>query len=117
MARSRCITHSRTVVRTTVQRCRSRSERFWDSQRLIVFVSRGATPSWNSGLTTQLQGGALNIAADKLRKDLLQRAADVLKIDAAKLQVKDGVISSSEDPKKRITFADLVRANKGPIRQ
>ncbi len=77
-------------------------------------------PGWNSGLTTQLQGGALNIAADKLRKDILQRAADVLKVDAAKLQIRDGVISPAppaEDTKKRITFADLVKANKGPIRQ
>src|SRR5437899_699107 len=77
-------------------------------------------PGWNSGLTTQLQGGALNIAADKLRKDILQRAADVLKVDAARLQIRDGVISAAppaEDTKKRITFADLVKANKGPIRQ
>src|SRR5207302_5188335 len=76
-----------------------------------------AAPGWNSGLTTQLQGGALNNAADKLRKDLLQRAADLLKADAAQLQIKDGVVSSSEDPKKRTTFADLAKANKGPIRQ
>ena len=51
-------------------------------------------PGWNSGLTTQLQGGALCKAADKLRQDVLKRAADVLKLDAAKLQIRDGVISS-----------------------
>ena len=73
-------------------------------------------PGWNSGLTTQLQGGALCNAAAKLRKELLKRAADTLKVDAAKLQIRDGVISSIEDPKKKTTFADLVKANKGSLR-
>ena len=36
-------------------------------------------------------------------------------MDAAKLQIRDGVISSTEDPKKKITFAELVKANKGAI--
>ena len=74
-------------------------------------------PGWNSGLTTQLQGGALCNAADKLRKDTLTRAANVLKVDAAKLAIRDGVISSTEDPRKKTTFAELVKANKGTIRQ
>ena len=43
------------------------------------------SPGWGSGLTTQLQGGAFCNAADKLRKDLLKRASDTLKVDAAKL--------------------------------
>jgi CO/xanthine dehydrogenase Mo-binding subunit len=73
-------------------------------------------PGWNSGLTTQLQGGALNVAADKLRKDLLARAAATLKVDVAKLQIREGVISSTDDPRKRVTFAQLARANKGVIR-
>jgi CO/xanthine dehydrogenase Mo-binding subunit len=76
-----------------------------------------SAPPWHSGLTTQLQGGALCNAADRLRKELLKRAADSLKIDAAKLHIRDGVISSTEDPKKKTTFADLVKANKGVIHQ
>ena len=72
-------------------------------------------PGWNSGLTTQLQGGALNAAADRLRKDLLTRAAAALKVDASKLQIRDGVISSTEDPRKRTTFATLARANAGRV--
>jgi CO/xanthine dehydrogenase Mo-binding subunit len=68
------------------------------------------TPGWHSGYTTMLQGGALCSAADKLKKDLLQRAANALKVDAAKLQMRDGVISSTDDPKKRITFAALAGA-------
>src|SRR5207245_10391454 len=34
-----------------------------------------SAPPWHSGLTTQLQGGALCNAADKIRKDLLSRAS------------------------------------------
>src|SRR5437879_11410172 len=62
-------------------------------------------PGWNSGLTTQLQGGALCKAADKLRQDLLKRASENLKIDGARLQIRDGVISSKDDSKKTTTFA------------
>jgi CO/xanthine dehydrogenase Mo-binding subunit len=72
-----------------------------------------SAPGWNSGLTTQLQGGALCNAADKLRKDLLARAAAALNVDAAQLQIRDGVISSTQDPRKRTTFATLARANAG----
>ena len=74
-----------------------------------------SAPGWNSGLTTQLQGGALCNAADKLRKELLKRASDALKVDVAKLQIRDGVISSTEDAKKKITFVELVKDNKGAI--
>jgi xanthine dehydrogenase YagR molybdenum-binding subunit len=78
-----------------------------------------APPSstWNAGKTVMLQGAALCSATDKLRKDLLRRASDTLKVETAKLQIKDGVISSSDNPQKRISFAALVAANKGVIRQ
>jgi xanthine dehydrogenase YagR molybdenum-binding subunit len=72
---------------------------------------------WYGGRTVTLQGAAICFAADKLRKDLLARAANVLKIDAGKLQIRDGVISSTEDPKKSTTFAALAKANNGLIRQ
>ena len=71
---------------------------------------------WFGGRTITLQGAAICFATDKLRKDLLARAANVLKIDAAKLQVRDGVISSKEDPKIGTTFAVLAKANNGLIR-
>ena len=47
-----------------------------DRMRVIWGDSDSAprAPWWNSGLTTQLQGGALCTAADMLRQDLLQRA-------------------------------------------
>jgi xanthine dehydrogenase YagR molybdenum-binding subunit len=72
---------------------------------------------WFGGRTITLQGAAICYAADRLRKDLLARAADALKIDAAKLEIRDGVISSTEDPKKSTTFAALAKANNGLIRQ
>jgi CO/xanthine dehydrogenase Mo-binding subunit/aerobic-type carbon monoxide dehydrogenase small subunit (CoxS/CutS family) len=71
---------------------------------------------WFGGRTVTLQGAAICSAADKLRKDLLARAASVLKTDAAKLQIRDGVISSVDDPKKSTTFAALAKANNGLIR-
>ena len=76
-----------------------------------------ASGQWFAGRTITQQGGPLCSAADKLRKDLLLRASVALNVDRGKLQIRDGVISSTEDPKKRTTFATLVAANKGPIRQ
>jgi CO/xanthine dehydrogenase Mo-binding subunit len=74
-----------------------------------------ASPGWHSGLTTQLQGGALCSAADKLRNDLLSRAAAALKVDAAALTIRDGVISVRDTPAKRTTFAALAKANTGGV--
>jgi len=76
-----------------------------------------SSDEWFGGRTITLQGAAMCSAADKLRKDLLQRAVDVLKADVSKLQIRDGVIASTEDPKKRTTFSALAKANKGVIRQ
>jgi CO/xanthine dehydrogenase Mo-binding subunit len=72
---------------------------------------------WAAGRTITLQGAAVLSAAEKLRKELLERAAAALKVDVAKLQIKDGDIFSVEDPKKRTTFAGLAKANGGVIRQ
>ncbi len=72
---------------------------------------------WYGGRTITLQGAAICFAADKLRKDLLARAADALKTTADKLQIRDGVISSKEDPKASTTFAALAKANNGLLRQ
>jgi len=86
----------------------------------VVWGDSDTTPSsgeWYAGRTITLQGAATCAAADKLRKDLLQRAAASLNVDAARVQIRDGVISSTDDPRKRTTFAALVRANRGVIRQ
>src|SRR5688572_9498899 len=86
----------------------------------VVWGDSAVTPEsdrWHAGRTITLQGAAVCSSADKLRKDLLARAAAELKVDVATLQIRDGVISSKDDPRKRTTFAQLVRLNKGPIRQ
>jgi len=90
-----------------------------DHMRVLWGDSDEAPPSvkWNSGLTTQLQGGAHCSGADKLRTDLLERASAALKIAVDQLQIRDGVISSTRDPRKRTTFAALAKANGGMIHQ
>src|SRR5204862_54442 len=87
--------------------------------RVLWGDSDQAPPSvkWNSGLTTQLQGGAHCSGADKLRTDLLQRASKALALPMDQLQIRDGVISSKADPKKQITFGALAKANGGMITQ
>jgi len=85
----------------------------------VIWGDSDLAPSsntWYGGRTITLQGAAVFSAADKLRKELLRRAAGDLKVDIAKLVVKDGAISSTEDPKKKTTFAALAKANGGSIR-
>ncbi len=72
---------------------------------------------WAGGRTITLQGAAICSAADKLRRDLLARAANLLMTDAAQLQMRDGIISSTADPHKNTSFAALAKANNGLIRQ
>jgi CO/xanthine dehydrogenase Mo-binding subunit/aerobic-type carbon monoxide dehydrogenase small subunit (CoxS/CutS family) len=76
-----------------------------------------SSDEWFGGRTITLQGAAICNAADKLRKDLLRRAGESLKVDADKLHIRDGVISASGDLKKSTTFAALVKANRGAIKQ
>ena len=86
----------------------------------LVWGDTDIAPSsdeWFGGRTITLQGAAICSAADKLRKDLLQRAATVLRVDAAKLQIRDGVISSTEVPANNTTFAALAKANEAPSAQ
>ncbi|HLK51699.1 MAG TPA: molybdopterin-dependent oxidoreductase [Bryobacteraceae bacterium] len=85
----------------------------------LVWGDTDIAPSsdeWFGGRTITLQGAATCSAADKLRKDLLQRAAAMLKVDAAHLQMHDGIIASTADSGKSVTFAALAKANRGAIR-
>ena len=90
----------------------------------LIWGDSDITPlsdEWFGGRTVTLQGAAICSAADKLRKDLLARAATALKTAADQLQIRDGVISSTGSPEKKITFAALAKANAkvngGVIRQ
>jgi xanthine dehydrogenase molybdenum-binding subunit len=73
-----------------------------------------SSDEWFGGRTSTLQGAAVCNAADKLRKDLLQRAATLLKTDPAGLQIRDGVIFAPQDRQKSTTFSALARTE--PIR-
>jgi CO/xanthine dehydrogenase Mo-binding subunit len=90
-----------------------------DKIRVIWGDSQLAPSSaeWFGGRTITLQGAAVFICADKLKRDLLERASNVLKIEAAKLRIKDGTITPMDNPAKRVSFAELVKAANGPIRQ
>jgi len=86
----------------------------------VIWGDTDIAPSsdeWFGGRTITLQGAAICSAADKLRKDLLARAADLLKTEPGKLQIQDGVISLAGDPKRSTTFGALALANHGVIRQ
>ena len=63
-----------------------------------------SSDEWFGGRTITLQGAAICSAADKLRKDLLARAAAALHVSTDALQIRDGVISSTDDPSKKITL-------------
>jgi CO/xanthine dehydrogenase Mo-binding subunit/aerobic-type carbon monoxide dehydrogenase small subunit (CoxS/CutS family) len=75
-----------------------------------------SSDEWFGGRTITLQGAATFNAADKLRKDLLERASRVLKVDPAQLQIKDGRIFATANPRQATTFASLARANGGSIK-
>src|SRR5262249_11878108 len=75
-----------------------------DKVRVIWGDSQLAPSSaeWFGGRTITLQGAAVFICADKLKRDLLERASTALKVDAAKLRIKDGVITSTDSPARRV---------------
>jgi putative selenate reductase molybdopterin-binding subunit len=75
-----------------------------------------SSDEWFGGRTITLQGAATFSAADKLRKDLLERASRLLKVDAATLRMEDGRITSTDAPRRGTTFAELARANGGSIK-
>ncbi len=89
-----------------------------DRVRVVWGDTKVTPPSqeWWGGRTITLQGAAIFSAADKLRKDLLQRGADALAVDATELEIRDGVILSTEDPQVQISFGDLARVGGGFIR-
>ena len=63
---------------------------------------------WAAGKTLTVQGGAALVAAKKLRVELLVRAATRLGVDAAALDLRDGVIRSKIDPEKSVAAKDLL---------
>ena len=85
----------------------------------ILWGDTNLAPSsdeWFGGRTITLQGAAICSAADKLRKDLIDRASRALKADAATLQAEGRPDLSAGNPRQGTTFAALARANGGAIR-
>src|SRR4029077_14033532 len=64
-----------------------------------------ASDEWFGGRTITLQGAAICNAADKLRRDLLDRASRALKVGAADLRIRDGRIASTKNERQATTFA------------
>jgi CO/xanthine dehydrogenase Mo-binding subunit len=75
-----------------------------------------SSDEWFGGRTITLQGAATCSAADKLRKELLERASRLLKVDVTQLRMQDGRIFSAANAQQATTFAALARANGGTIR-
>ena len=67
--------------------------------------------TWGS-MTTRFFGPALRTAATEAKAVLLELAADSLHVPASRLAAKDGVISDTQDPARRITYAQLAKGQK-----
>ncbi len=71
-----------------------------------------------SGSTgVQLGGIALRNAAAEARRLLVERGAASSALDPAALRVKDGVVSVAADPKKTVSYAELIKAGEPVGRQ
>jgi xanthine dehydrogenase molybdenum-binding subunit len=66
------------------------------------------TDQWAAGRTLTVQGGAALVAARKLRAELLSRAAARLGVEAATLDLRDGIVRSTADTAKSVAAADLL---------
>jgi CO/xanthine dehydrogenase Mo-binding subunit len=70
---------------------------------------------WSSGNAAATNGGSALVAAEKLKDDLLLRASRVLTVDQSRLEMREGVIAVKGEPQRRVTFADLAKANGGSV--
>jgi len=64
--------------------------------------------TWGS-LSTRVFGPALRAAAAEAKAVLLELASESLQVPVARLTVKDGVISDSQDPARRVTYGQLAK--------
>jgi len=67
--------------------------------------------TWGS-LTTRVFGPALRAAAAEARAVLIALAAESLQVPAARLVARDGVISDSQDPSRKMTYGQLAKGQK-----
>jgi nicotinate dehydrogenase subunit B len=71
---------------------------------------------WDGGTfgsqTTQNFAQSMRAAAAEAKTVLLEQASSQLGVPVAQLDVKDGIISDSKDPKKSLTYAQLTKGKK-----
>jgi xanthine dehydrogenase molybdenum-binding subunit len=67
------------------------------------------TTAWHAGRFCTNQGGAALVAAEKLRNEVFKRAEPTLGIDPSKMQMRDGVVNSLDNPEKSVTCAALLQ--------
>ena len=56
----------------------------------------------------QLGGKQMRVAAAEARRVLVEMAAGLLSVPAEKLTVHDGMVSASDDPSKRVSYAQMI---------
>ncbi len=82
----------------------------------MVMGDTATTPDqWLTGanLTIAQGGGELRKACATARGALLARAAERLGVPAADLTVRDGVVRSSTDPAKTLSYSEIMRSSQG----
>jgi CO/xanthine dehydrogenase Mo-binding subunit len=67
------------------------------------------TTAWYAGRFVTNQGGAALVAAEKLKNELFRRAEPTLGVDPSRMQMRDDVVSSLDDPQKSVTCATLLQ--------
>jgi CO/xanthine dehydrogenase Mo-binding subunit len=71
---------------------------------------------WDMGtfgsLSTRTLGPVMRAAGAEARAVLVQMAAERLQVPAERLQANDGVVSDSSAPRKRVSYAELVRGKR-----
>jgi xanthine dehydrogenase molybdenum-binding subunit len=88
-------------------------------ERVEVIASDTAVKPWDVGVhasrTTFVAGNAARLAAEKVRRRLLEIAAEQLEVAPEALAVADGWVFVREQPARRLPFERVVRA--GHLRQ
>lgn len=67
--------------------------------------------TWGS-LTTRAFGPSMRAAAAEAKGVLIQLASEKLGVPAAQLEVSDGVVKDTKDPKKSLTYAQITKGQK-----
>ena len=82
----------------------------FDKVRVAYGDSAGTPYTINSSYgsrTTSLAGPAVRMAAADAKQQLIQIAAEVLKVSPADVQLKDGVFITKSDPAKQASFKEI----------